>query len=248
MKNINQNIALIFAGGVGNRMHNGSLPKQFLELDGKAIIIYTLEKFENCSEITDIVVVCVSGWEDYLKKLIKKADITKVRAVVSGGKNPQESQFKGLNAIKERIPIQNENKAIVLIHDGVRPLVDEKTILKNIETVKENGSAITVTPAIETIISENSAHKVNGVAKRSDFIMGKAPQSYYLSEIFEAYKKAFAEGKTEYIDSASLMYDQGKVLTTVEGSTNNIKITTPVDYFIFKGIIEAQRQENIFGI
>ncbi|MEE6699954.1 IspD/TarI family cytidylyltransferase [Limosilactobacillus fermentum] len=246
MEKKEQNIALIFAGGVGNRMHNGTMPKQFLELDGKAIIIYTLEKFENCPEITDIVVVCVSGWEDYLKKLIRKDEISKVRTVVSGGKNPQESQFKGLEAIRKEISPQDN--AIVLIHDGVRPLVDDKTILKNIESVKKYGSAITVTPAIETIISEDDNQHISKVAKRSDYSMGKAPQSYYFNEVIVAYEKAFTDGKTEYVDSASLMYDQGKTLTTVEGSTNNIKITTPVDYYVFKGIKEAQRQENIFGI
>lgn len=240
-----KNIALIFAGGVGKRMKNGALPKQFLELEGKSIIIYTLEKFENCPEITDIVVVCVAGWEERLEKLILQDGISKVRAVVTGGKNPQESQFNGLKKIKEVLAPSDED--IILIHDGVRPLVDEETILRNIESVKENGSAITVTPAIETIV-KTSGDQISNVAKRSDFVMGKAPQSYFFNEALTAYEKAFADGNVDFVDSASLMFSYGKELHTVEGSTNNIKITTPVDYFIFKGIHEAQKQENIFGI
>lgn len=242
-----QNIALIFAGGVGKRMHNGSMPKQFLELNGKAIIIYTIEKFEHCEDISDIVVVCVSGWEAYLKKLIDSFGLKKVRGIVSGGKNPQASQYIGLKYINEQL--HPSDKTVVLIHDGVRPLIDEPTIKANISCVRKYGSAITVTPAIETIISEDPMnHEINSVAKRSDFKMGKAPQSYFFNEVFSSYKDAFKQGKDDYIDSASLMYDFGKKLKTVEGSTNNIKITTPIDFYIFKGIKEAETQENIFGL
>lgn len=241
----NQNIALIFAGGVGNRMRNGSLPKQFLELDGKPIIIYTLEKFEYCKEITDIVVVCVNGWEKYLSDLINNFNLHKIRGIVLGGRNPQESQYNGLKYINSHM--KTDQETVVLLHDGVRPLVDEDTIIKNIKSVRKYGSAITVTPAIETIVSEKKSF-ISKVARRNDFVMGKAPQSYYFNMAFNKYTQAYRDRKTDFIDSASLMFNYGVKLATVNGSTNNIKITTPVDYYIFKGIKEAQKQENIFGI
>lgn len=239
-----RNIALIFAGGVGRRMRNGAMPKQFLELNGKAIIIYTLDVFEMNNNIDDIIVVCVEGWEKHLKKLIDEAKITKVRSIVTGGRNPQESQFIGMNEIEKSI--QTDENTTILLHDGVRPLVDDETINQNIESVKKYGSAITTTPAIETIVSVED-RSIDKVAKRSDFMMAKAPQSYRFKEVFAVYKRAFKDKKTDFIDSAELMHSYGKDLYPVTGSTNNIKITTPVDFFIFKGILEAKNQENIFG-
>jgi len=241
-----KNIALIFAGGVGQRMHNGAKPKQFLELNGKAIIIYTLEVFENCDEISDIVVVCVEGWEKYLQSIIEKNSIKKVRFIVTGGKNPQESQFIGMQAIDRNL--NPGSGAVILLHDGVRPLIDEETIRLNIKSVHENGSAVTVTPAIETIVSTTDHNSIATVAKRSDFLMAKAPQSYYFEDIYKIYQRAYKDNRKDFIDSASVLHAYGKELYLVEGSTNNIKITTPVDFYIFKGILEAKSQENIFGI
>ncbi|PIO83026.1 2-C-methyl-D-erythritol 4-phosphate cytidylyltransferase [Loigolactobacillus backii] len=238
-------LGLIFAGGVGERMKNGAKPKQFLELHGKAVIIYTLEVFEQCNDIDGIVAVCVHGWEDYLRELINKAGLKKVKAIVAGGNNPQESQLNGMKAMKKSFNITKET--VVLIHDGVRPLVDEETLINNIQCVRTNGSAITVTPAIETITHVGEDDNILDIADRNEYRMAKAPQSYFFNDVFNTYKKAFADGKTDFIDSATLMQAYGKKLTTTVGSTNNIKITTPIDYYIFKAIVEAKTGEEVFG-
>ena len=143
------NIAVIFAGGTGQRMNTASKPKQFLELHGKPILIYTLENFQNHQQIDGIVLVCLESWIDYCNELLQKYHITKALKVVPGGNSGQESIFKGLKIANDILDEQNN---IVLIHDGVRPLINEKLITDCIAMVKNKGNAVTVSPAIETIL------------------------------------------------------------------------------------------------
>ncbi|MDG2978942.1 IspD/TarI family cytidylyltransferase [Latilactobacillus curvatus] len=237
------NYAIIFAGGVGNRMQNGALPKQFLELNNKPIIIYTLDQFEMNEAIDGIVVVCVSGWEDYLQKKIDLFGIKKVVKILTGGSSAIESQFIGLDYINKL----NQEDSIVLLHDGVRPLIDQKTINDNVKCVQERGSAITVVPAIETISFSGEEGKITELIDRDKCLMARAPQSYLLKNVYNAHLKAQAENRTDFIDSATMMEHYGYDLYTVEGSTKNIKVTTPMDYYIFKAILDAQNNEQVFG-
>ena len=134
-----------------------------------------------------------------------------------------------------------------MIHDGVRPLVDEETISKNIESVKTHGTAITVTPAIETITIKTETGEIGQIIERSKVEMARAPQSFFLKDILEAHRKAEAEGK-DFIDSASMMQHYGHVLYSVEGSPENIKITTPNDFYTFRALVDAKENSQIFGI
>lgn len=131
-----KNIAVIFAGGCGKRMNTISRPKQFLELNGKPVIIYTLELFDNHPQIDAICVVCIEAWIPFLRKQLKKFEITKVVAIVPGGETGQDSIYNGLCAAEKYCSSYN-GTANVLIHDGVRPLISEKTITENIQTVSE---------------------------------------------------------------------------------------------------------------
>lgn len=239
------NIAVIFAGGTGQRMNTASKPKQFLELHGKPIIIYTLEYFQNHSQIDDIIVVCLSSWIDYCKDLLQKYHITKAVKVVPGGNSGQESIFNGLEAAHQ---ISNDKNAVVLIHDGVRPLINESLITNCIAAVKENGSAITVSPAIETVLIKNADGNIGNILKRSDCEMAKAPQCFYLNDIYNCHLRAKAEGKDDFIDSASLMQYYGYKLNAVEGPLENIKITTPADFYIFRAIMDARENLQILGL
>lgn len=238
------NIAVIFAGGTGQRMNTASRPKQFLELHGKPILIYTLELFQNHPLIDGIVLVCLEGWIGYAKELLTKFHITKVSEIVPGGVNGQDSIFKGLACSYKHYPADS----IVLIHDGVRPLINEETITNAIETVKRNGNAITVSPAIETIVLKQHDGNVGEILERSNCEMAKAPQCFYLSDIYDAHLRSQREGKTDFIDSASLMKYYGHKLTTVEGPSENIKITTPSDFYIFRAIIDARENLQILGL
>ena len=134
-----------------------------------------------------------------------------------------------------------------MIHDGVRPLVDEETISRNIESVKVHGTGITVTPAIETITVKTDTGEIGQIIERSKVEMARAPQSFYLRDILDAHKKAEAEGK-DFIDSASMMQYYGHALYTVEGSPENIKITTPNDFYTFRALVDARENSQIFGI
>ena len=237
------NNVLIFAGGAGRRMNSRSKPKQFLKLYGKEIIIHTLENFQNHPEVDNIVVVCIKGWITYLQNLLAQYGMSKVRIIVAGGKTGQESIYNGLCALSDFAP----EDSIVLVHDGVRPFVTDSLISDCIKSVKKNGSAITVTPATETIIELKDA-KIQNITDRSKCYLAKAPQCFYLGELLEAHKKALKDGKNDMIDSATLMKHYGHDLYMVEGSPDNIKITTPADFYTFRALYDVRENQQIFGL
>ena len=235
--------ALIFAGGSGTRMNSRGRPKQFLQFYGKELIIHTLENFQDHPEVDGIVIACIEDWIPCLHKLLAKYQIDKVRSVVPGGATGLESIYRGLLAIRGYAP----DDSVVLVHDGVRPFVNEQLISACIKSVKEHGSAITVTPAIETIVTTEGG-KITSITDRSKCYHAKAPQCFVLGELFSAYEKARSDGKLNMIDSASLMQFYGHELYTVQGDFDNIKITTPADFYTFKALYEVREQQQIFGL
>ena len=239
------NIAVIFAGGTGTRMNTRSKPKQFLEMHGKPVLIYTLENFQNHPLIDKIILVCLESWIDYAKGLLKKFGIEKVVTVVPGGTSGQESIYHGVRAAEK---LYGGNH-VVLIHDGVRPLINAELITNCIHSVQEHGNAITVSPAIETIfLKEKSNNQVGKIFNRSQCEMAKAPQCFRLQDLYDAHEKARAEGRNDFIDSASLMQYYGYKLFTVNGPSENIKITTPSDFYIFRAIMDAKENLQILGL
>lgn len=238
------NIAVVFAGGIGSRMKSKGTPKQFLKVHGKPILIYTLEKFENNENIDAIVISCVKEWLDYCWEIVRKFEIKKVKSIVPGGNSGQGSIYNGLKAAKE---ISKTDDDIVLIHDGVRPLIDNELINKNIEGVEEYGSAITCVESKETIALIDDTQKIVSTTNREKTRIARAPQSFYLSEILEVHEKAIEDGNTNSTDSCTLMKMYNKELYTVLGKSENIKITTPDDYYIFKAILEAKENSEIFA-
>lgn len=238
------NIAVIFAGGTGQRMNTKSKPKQFLELNGKPIIIYTLEHFSSHEMIDGIIVVCVQGWTDYCQKLIEQFHIDKVKAIIPGGATGMLSRFEGIKKAAELYP----KDTICLMHDGVRPLIDHDTISRNIEMVKRNGSAITVAPAIETIAVKGINNKVGQIIDRSKCQMAKAPQSFRLGELLKVHQDAINSGMNDCIDTAYLMQLSGYDVYTVEGRSENIKITTPTDFYTFVALMENRENLQIYGV
>ena len=237
------NNVLIFAGGAGRRMNSRSKPKQFLKLYGKEIIVHTLENFQNHPEVDNIVVVCIKGWITYLQKLLAQYGMDKVRLIVAGGKTGQESIYNGLCALSDFAP----EDSVVLVHDGVRPFVTDTLISDCIKSVKKNGSAITVTPATETIV-ELDGKKINNITDRSKCYLAKAPQCFYLGQLLAAHEKAIKDGNTNMIDSASLMRHYGHKLFVVPGAADNIKITTPADFYTFRALYDARENQQIFGL
>ncbi|WP_314293335.1 IspD/TarI family cytidylyltransferase [Fusobacterium periodonticum] len=239
------NIALIFAGGIGKRMNTTGIPKQFLKLYGKEIIVYTLEIFENNKNIDGIVISCLKEKIDDLKRIIEKNNLKKVVSIIPGGNTGQESIYNGLKEIEKRY----SKKDIVLIHDGVRPLINDDTINDNINLVKEKGNAITTTPAIETIVRlKNENNIIKDIFNRSECFMARAPQSFFLNDILDVHEKAIKDNKDDFIDSASIMAYYGHSLNILSGPSENIKITTPSDFYIFKAILDMKENLEIFGL
>ncbi|WP_159545734.1 IspD/TarI family cytidylyltransferase [Streptococcus halichoeri] len=238
------NIGIIFAGGVGSRMNSKGRPKQFLEVHGKPIIVHTLEIFENNSEIDATIVVCIKEWLDFMNDLVDKFNLKKVKQVVPGGETGQLSIFNGLEAAEA---IAKGEDDIVLIHDGVRPLINEDLLSANIQSVKETGSAITSVAAKETVVLINQKKEIEEVVDRTRSYIAKAPQSFYLKDILAVQRDAIAKGITNAIDSSTLMGMYNKKLTIVEGPYENIKITTPDDFYTFKALFDAKENAQIYG-
>lgn len=237
------NAALIFAGGVGSRMNHQAKPKQFLELHGKPIIVYTLEIFQSHAEVDVIVVVCIADWIDHMRELLGQYGLTKVVGVVEGGSTGQLSIYNGLLAIEQQYP----SDTAVIIHDGVRPLIDHSIISANIAQVQETGNAITTAPTVETFVVVDDNMQVQEVPSRPHSRLAKAPQSFLLSDILTAHRAALNDGLSDVVDSCSLMHHYGHAITLVEGPVENIKITNPTDFYIFRAIVEARESGQIFG-
>ena len=239
-----KNIGVIFAGGAGRRMRTKERPKQFLEVFHRPIIIYTLEHFEKCPDIDAVVIACIEDWIPYLEKLIYQYRIEKVKKIVPGGETGQLSIYNGLLAAKETA---GEEEAIVLIHDGVRPLITPELLSENIACVRENGSAVTSSLVTETIVVVDEKNRIEQVPTRDKSRVAKAPQSFYLKDILGAHEKALSDGTRDFIDSCTLMQYYGEKLTMVDGPSENIKITTPEDFYIMRAILEERENAQMYG-
>lgn len=236
---------VIFAGGVGRRMGGGPRPKQFLELGGRPIIDYTIAHFAEHPLVTGMVVVCLESWIPYLEKVLSKRHYVTPIDIVPGGATGQESIFNGVKHLHDLHP--GDEDAIALIHDGVRPLIDEESITACIESVRMRGCTATVTPAIETIAVKGADGTVSQMIPRSEVELARAPQGFKLEKLYRAHLQAQAENLDEFIDSVSLMTHFGHPIYTVEGPAENIKVTTPMDYFAFKGYMDARDQQTLWG-
>lgn len=236
------NIAVVFAGGVGARMKSG-VPKQFLTVYDKPIIIHTLEKFQYCNAIDAIVVACVESHIERLRALCERFGISKVKKICPGGTSGQLSIYNGLLAAKD---ISEGKGDIVLIHDGVRPVIEEELLLQLIASVEKNGSAIACAPCVETVAIAGENGEILSTTDRSKSFLARAPQCFYLKDILANHKKALSEGREDFIDSCSMMAHYGTKLHMVECSRDNIKITTPDDFFLFKAILEARQNSQAF--
>lgn len=241
------NYGLILAGGVGQRMRRTGMPKQFLEILGKPIIIYTLQKFEYCDDIDEIVIACHASWKEYMEALITRYGFSKIKAVILGGKDRQDSILNGLRYIQTCDAVDDD---VIVIHDGVRPLVHESILSENVRVAKKYGGAMTVRPVIESVvITSNDTAKFENFKKRDDTYSLTAPQSFQLHVLAEAYNDIKGkETPMPLLDSALVFTYLGNDIHLIKESNNNIKITTPEDYYILKAMLELEEHRYVFGI
>lgn len=242
------NYAIILAGGTGQRMRQSGMPKQFLDVYGKPIIIYTLEAFQENALIDEIIIPCNASWIDYLHNLVDRYQITKAKYIVAGGKDRNGSILAGLHAVAPSL----KEKDVVVIHDGVRPLIQQETIDKNIEIAKKHGNAMTVRANIETVVvTEDMSAKWDDFKDRTITYTLTAPQSFQATELLSVLKTVEDlnnDGEMPLLD-VSLMYARlGKQVYMVVEEGNNLKITTPEDYYYLKSYFELQESKHILGV
>lgn len=232
------NIALIIAGGSGQRM-NQDIPKQFLNVNDKPVIIYTLEAFQRHPNIDKIEVVCLDGWQEILRAYCKQFGISKLANVVEGGENGQSSIRNGLWDLKE---MYDEND-LVLIHDAIRPMVSEEIISDAIRVCKKYGNSISVIPCAEAMLKTEDGVSSLEQIPRDNLKRTQTPQTFVLKDIVAAHEEALEKGITNSVASCTLHIELGKKLYFSAGSEKNIKLTTPDDIDIFKSILVTRKSE-----
>lgn len=233
------NIAVIIASGVGQRTGN-QIPKQFISVYDKPIIIYTLEKFQNASNIDAIEVVCLKGWEEILKSYALQYGIAKLKWITQGGKSAQESIYCGLRNLEKEC----KEDDMVIIHDGIRPMLEEDILSSCIEVCQEKGNGITALPVYEQVFKIQDEESTKEYIPREELCILQTPQAYHFGEILAAYKEALEKKIGNYASSYAntMMTELGKTLYFSKGSTKNIKITTKDDIEIFKAMLLADRE------
>lgn len=232
------NIALIIAGGSGARM-NQDIPKQFLNVNDKPVIIYTLEAFQKHEEIDAIAVVCIEGWEKVLEAYAKQFGINKLKYIIRGGSCGQASIRNGLYKLEE----EYSSKDLVLIHDAIRPLVSREIISDCIAKTKEYGSAIAAIPCVEAMLESENHISSRSSYPREQLKRTQTPQGFQLGQICDIHRKALNIGITESVASCTLMIEMGEEVYFSLGSEKNIKLTTVEDIDIFKALLQARTAE-----
>ena len=232
------NVALLIAGGSGNRMGQ-SIPKQFLTVNERPVIVYTLEAFQKHPEIDAIGVVCISGWETVLQAYANQFNITKLKYVIPGGKNGQESIRNGVYELEKHFAVDD----IVLIHDAIRPMVSADIISDCIRVTREKGNAITVIPCAEAMLQTEDGLISSGSYPRDRLKRTQTPQGFSLGKICDLHRRALELGITNSVASCTLMIEMGEQVYFSVGSEKNIKLTTVEDIDIFKALLMAKRSE-----
>lgn len=234
------NIALIIAGGSGQRLGQ-DIPKQFINVYDKPILIYTLESFQNHPQIDAIEVVCIDGWHDVVRAYAKQFNINKLKGIVSGGSTTQESIREGVYSLDGKC----SDEDIIIIHDGIRPLVDDSVLSDVIIKCKQYGNAVTALPYNEQIFVADDESSTTRYIPRETLRRVATPQAYRYGMLNRAYHEAY-EKKIGIYGSAyanTMMVELGEKLYFAAGSDKNIKITTKDDLELFKAYLKMEKDK-----
>lgn len=234
-----KNVALIIAGGVGARMGQ-DIPKQFIHVHDKPVIIYTLEAFQHHPQIDAIEVVCIDGWHDVLRAYCRQFGIAKLEGIVSGGETGQDSIRNGLKDIAKRY---TDDDDIVLIHDSIRPLVSHEVISDNIRVCREKGNATVVIPCTSVMLKTEDFIVSNDQIPRDNLKITQTPQSFFLKELLAVHAEAIKKDLLPSIASCALYIEMGHPVYFSKGSEKNIKITTADDIEIFSALLQAEKPD-----
>ncbi len=233
------NIVLLTAAGTGTRMHQ-DIPKQFIHVDNKPVIIHTMEAFQQHPSIDAILVVTLDSWKEVLWAYAKQFNISKLKWVVHGGETGQDSILNGLNILKNKYP---NIDITVIIHDGNRPLVSSEIISDSLATFAKYGSAVAVIPCTEVVFESENGISSHISTQREKLFRTQTPHTYKLNELLWAHDEAKKRGIKGTAASCLLMKELGMETYFSKGSEENIKITTLDDLKIFKALLHT-RQDN----
>ena len=230
-------IAILTAAGVGSRTGQ-DIPKQFIHIENKPLIVYTMEAFQNHPGIDAIIVVCLEGWHDILKAYAKQFNITKLKSVVNGGATGQESIRNGVLEAKKHFP----EDSIILVHDGNRGLVSNEVISNALSTYDEFGNAVAAIPCTEAVYeSEDDGLTGSKEIPRAKLFRTQTPHVWSLKKMIWAHEQAKKKNITNMTATCSLMKELGDTIHFSKGSEKNMKITTVEDIDLFKAILHADR-------
>lgn len=233
------NVAMIIAGGKGVRM-NQDIPKQFLSIQDRPVIVYTMQAFQKHPEIDAIAVVCIDGWQEILWAYARQFNITKMKWVTAGGENGQQSIYNGLTELKKHCDMSD----LVLIHDAIRPNVSQEIISNCIAECRLHGSAITVIPCAEAmLLRDDDPNSSCEVIARDSLARTQTPQAFSLRKLLWAHEEAGKKGICNSTASCTLMVELGEKVYFCPGSEKNIKITTTEDIEIFKALLMAKKDD-----
>lgn len=229
------NVAVILAGGVGSRV-GANVPKQFIEVCGKPILAYTVEKFQNHPEIDAIEIVCIKSYLGYMEEMKQKYRLDKVKWIAEGGSTFQESVMNGINYLHDKL----KDDDIVLVHFGASPFVEEEIISDAIRVCKEKGNAISTTPFyLLSGLKDEGGESSSTWVDRDTIASMNSPHAFRYSFVYELYRDAVKTGAIDKVEphTTTLMYYMGKKIYFSKGSQINIKITTKEDLDLFEGYV-----------
>lgn len=230
------NIGLIIAGGSGQRMQQ-NIPKQFLTVEERPVIVYTLEAFQNHPDIDAIAVVCIDGWENMLWAYANQFNITKLKHIVPGGQNGQDSIRNGVYELEKHYSADD----VVLIHDAIRPMVSPEIISDCIVKTRKHGCAISVIPCAEAMVITDDQETSEKTYPRDELKRTQTPQGFSIGKICDLHRRALEAGITNSVASVTLMIEMGEKVYFSAGSEKNIKLTTVEDIDIFKALLHVKR-------
>ena len=231
------NYVILLAGGFGKRM-GADIPKQFIKIEGKPIIVYSIENFQRNDQIKKIVVVCVKEWIDYVKELVKEYSLTKVEWIIEGGSTGHDSIKNGVFFLKDKVNPDD----FIIIHDAVRPILPQKAIDEVLRVAHEKGNAsssIVCHPPI--VYTEDGQSGVTDI-DREHVMLTASPQAYKYSLVSRCYEKAEVENKNNFTFTSSLLIHYGERVYFAKGTTSNIKVTKKEDIALFEALLNIPEE------
>lgn len=233
------NVALILAAGVDARFQM-DIPKQFVNVNNRPIIVYTLEIFQQHPDIDEIVVCCLDGWQELVRVYGKQFNISKLKKIIQGGKNAQESTYYGLEVLKDRCGSGD----IVVVHDAIRPNVSEEIITASIQTCRKNDMGVAATYIMDNIMHSNDERQGYESIDRSKIMKVQTPQAFDYQYIWDMHNKALEKKCVGAWDNSSMLTSLGQMVYFSKGSDLNLKINTTEDVEMFKALYRIKHPEE----